>query len=69
MLNDVFNADKFELFYQCLPNEGNNLSGGMCTRGINKVTLTGMALAIVTGEKLQIFFIGKSATPRSFHVY
>ena len=68
-LKDVFNADEFALFYQCLPNKtyhfkfkGENWSGGKRS----KVKLTGMAAGSATWEKLPIFVIGKSKRPRCF---
>ena len=59
-LEDVFNGDEFVLFYQCLPSKTYHLSGEKCSGGKNsKVRLTGMA-ASATGEKLELFVIGKS---------
>ena len=34
-LNDIFNADKFGLFYQCLSNKTNPLLGEICYGGKN----------------------------------
>ena len=66
-LENIFNADEFGLFYQCLPNKTYHLSGEKCSGGKNsKVRLTGMAAASATGEKLPMFVIGKSKTPRCF---
>ena len=64
---DTFNADEFGMFYQCLPSKTCRLSGEKCSRGKNsKVRLTGMAAASATGEKLDMFVIGKSKKPRCF---
>ena len=66
-LEDTFNADEFGLSYQCLPSKTYHLSGEKCSGGKNsKVRLTGMAVASETGEKLEMFVIGKSKKPRCF---
>ena len=64
-LEDIFNADEFGLFYQCMQNKTFHLSGHKCTCGKkSKVRLTGMAATNALGEKL--FAIGKAANPRCF---
>ena len=66
-LKDIFNADEFGLFYQCLPNKTYHFKGQKCSGGKNsKVRLTGMAAGNAIGEKLLMFVIGKSKTPRCF---
>ena len=66
-LEDIFNADEFRLFYQCLPSKTYHLSGEKCSGGKNsKVRLTGMATASATGKKFEMFVIGKSKKPRCF---
>ena len=66
-LKDIFNADEFGLFYQCLPNKTYHFKGQKCSGGKNsKVRLTGMAAGNAIGEKLLLFVIGKSKTPRCF---
>ena len=66
-LKDIFNADEFGLFYQCLPNKTYHFKGQKCSGGKNsKVRLTGMAAGNAIGEKLPMFVIGKSKTPRCF---
>ena len=66
-LENVFNADEFGLFYQCLPTKTYQLSREKCSGGKNsKVRLTGMAAANATGEKVPMFVVGKSKTPRCF---
>ena len=66
-LEDTFNADEFGLFYQCLSSKTYHLSGEKCSGGKNsKVRLTGMAAASATGEKLEMFVVGKSKKPRCF---
>ena len=63
-LEVTFNADKFGLLYQCLPSKTYHLSGEKCSGGKNsKVRLTDMAAASATGEKLEMFVIGKSKKP------
>ena len=66
-LDSTFNADEFGFFYQCLPSKTYHLFGEKCSEGKNsKVRLTGMAAASVTGEKLEMFVIGKPKMPRCF---
>nr|XP_047142814.1 tigger transposable element-derived protein 4-like [Hydra vulgaris] len=66
-LENIFNADEFGLFYQCLPNKTYHLSQEKCFGGKNsKVRLTGIAEGSATGEKLPMFVIGKSKNPRCF---
>ena len=65
-LKDIFNADEFGLFYQCLPDKTFNLGSEMCSGGKkSKIRLTGMA-ANALGEKLEMFVIGKTSSPRCF---
>ena len=50
-LEDTFNADDFDLFYQCLPSKTYHVSGEKCSGGKNsKVRLTGMVAASSTGK-------------------
>ena len=66
-LEDIFNADEFGLFYQYLPDKTCHLNGEKCSRGKkSKVTLTEMAAASATGEKLPMFVIWKSKNLRCF---
>ncbi|XP_065674039.1 tigger transposable element-derived protein 4-like [Hydra vulgaris] len=66
-LENIFNADEFGLFYQCLPSKTYHLSREKCFGGKNsKVRLTGIAAGSATGEKLPMFVIGKSKNPRCF---
>ena len=66
-LEDIYNADEFGLFYQCIPNKTYELKGEKCSGGKNsKVRLTGMAAASASGEKLPMLVIGKSKKPRCF---
>ena len=60
-LEDIFNADKFGLFYQCLPNKTYHLKEEKCSgKKKSKIRLTRIAAASATGEKLPIFVIWKS---------
>ena len=66
-LEDIFNADEFGLFYQCLPPKTYHLSGEKSYGGRNSfVQLTGMMTASATGEKLEMFVIGKSKKSQCF---
>ena len=54
-------------FYQFRPNKTNHVLGEKSCGGKNsKVRLTGMAASSVIGKKLEMFLIGKSATPQCF---
>lgn len=51
-LNGIFNSDKFAVFCRLLPNKTNHLLDEKCSVGEkNKVKLTGVAAASVTGKK------------------
>ncbi|XP_063595645.1 tigger transposable element-derived protein 4-like [Penaeus indicus] len=66
-LEDIFNADEFGLFYQCLPNKTYHFKGEKCSGGKkSKVRFTGMAAASAKGEKMPMFVIGKSKSARCF---
>ena len=66
-LEDIFNTDKFGLFYQCLPNKTLHLKSEKCSGGKNsKIRITGLAAANSVGDKLPMFVIGKSKAPRCF---
>ena len=67
-LEDIYNADDFGLFYQCMPDKSKHLKSESCIGGNHsKVRLTGMAAASALEEKLPIFVIGKSKKPRCFN--
>ena len=66
-LEDIFNADEFGLFYQCLPNKTLHLKSEKCSGGKNsKIRITGLAAANSMGDKLPMFVIGKSKARRCF---
>ena len=66
-LENIFKADEFSLFYQCLPTKTCHLFREKCSGGKNnKARLTSMAAASATEEKLRMFIVGKSKTPRCF---
>ena len=66
-LEDIFNADEFGLFYQCLPNKTLYLIPEKCSGVKNsKIRITGLAAANSVGDKLPMFVIGKSKAPRCF---
>ena len=68
-LEDIFNADEFGLFYQCLPNKTLHLKSEKCSGGKNsKIRITGLAAANSVGDKLPMFVIGKSKAPRCFKI-
>ena len=66
-LEDIYNADEFGLFYQCLPNKNYLLKLERCYVGkLSKIRIAGMAAANATGDKLPMFLIGKAKNPRCF---
>ena len=66
-LEDIYNADEFGIFYQCLPNETYELKSEKCYGGkLSKIHITGMAAANAMGDKLPMFVIGKAKNPRWF---
>ena len=66
-LEDIFNADEFGLFYQCLPDKTYHLKGEKCSgEKKSKIRLTEIAAASAIEEKLPMFVIWKSKNPRCF---
>ena len=64
-LKDIYSADKFGIFYQCLPNITFHLKSNKCSSGkYNKIIITGLAVANVVTDKLPMFVIGKSQDPQ-----
>ena len=64
-LKDIYNADEFGLFYQCLSNRPLHLKGERCAGGkYGKMRLTGTSAGNAVGEMLPLFVIGKSVNPR-----
>ena len=59
-LEDIYNADEFGLFYQCMPDKSMHFKSESCIGGKHsKVRLTGMAAARAVGENLPMFVIEK----------
>ena len=66
-LKDIFNVDEFGLFYEVLPSKSLHCRGKHCSgKKHSKVQLTGMAASNTLGEKISMFVIGKTASPRCF---
>ena len=66
-LKDIFNADEFGLFYQCLLDRSYHLKGEKCSGGKHsKTRLTGLAACNPFCERLPMFVIWKSKMPRCF---
>ena len=66
-LNQIYNADEFCLFYRAQPEKSLHVKDERCVGGKHsKLRLTGLAAANAAGEKLPIFVIGKSESPRCF---
>ena len=67
-LKDIFNADEFGLFYDTMRSKSLHFQGKRVSGGKHsKVRLTGMAASNVLVEKILMFLIGKSASPRCFN--
>ena len=63
-LADLYNADEFGIFYQCLPNKTFHLKSDKCSGGkYSKIRIAGLAAANAVGDKLPMFVIGKSQNP------
>ena len=61
---DIYNADEFRTFDQCLPIRNYQLKSEKCYGGkLSKIRVTGMAAANVMGDKLPMFVIGKAKNP------
>ena len=66
-LENIFNADEFGLFYQCLPNKTLHLKGEKCSGGKHsKIRLTGLAAGNAYRERLPMFVIGNANKSRCF---
>ena len=66
-LENIYNADKFGLFYQCLPDRSYQLKTEKCSVGKHsKIKITGLAAGNGVGNKLPMFVIGKANNPRCF---
>ena len=66
-LKDIYNADEFGLFYQCLPNNTYQLKSEKCCGWkLSKIRIISMTAANAMGNKLPIFVIGKAKNPRYF---
>ena len=66
-LEDIYTADAFGPFYQCLPNKTFHLKSEKSSGGKHsKIRITGVAAADPVGDKLTMFVIGKSKNHRCF---
>ena len=66
-LENVYNANKYGLFYQCLPNKSDQLKRkNVLERKHSKIRITGLAAANAVSSKLPILFIGKAKKPSCF---
>ena len=66
-LENVYNADEYGLFYQCLPNKSYQLKTEECFGGKHsKIRITGLVAVNAVGSKLPMFVIGKAKKPRCF---
>ena len=60
-LKNIYNADEFGLFFQCLPNKTYQVKSEKWSGGkLSEIRFTGMAAANAVGEKLPMFVIGKA---------
>ena len=59
-LQNIYNADEFELIYQFHPEKFLDLKKEKCIGDKqSKVTITGMAASNALGDKIPLFFIEK----------
>ena len=66
-LKDIFNPDEFGMFCEALPSKSLPLRGKRCSgRKHSKVRLTGMAASNALCDKIPMFVIRKSASPKCF---
>ena len=66
-LKDIFNADEFGLFYEALTSKSLHFRGKHCSgEKLTKLQLTGMTAFNALGEKIPMFYIGKSANRGCF---
>ena len=66
-LENIYDANEFGLFYQCLPDKSYHLKTEKCLGGKpSKIRITGLAAANAVGNKLPMFVIGKTKNPRCF---
>ena len=65
--DNIFNADETGLFFKCLPDRTHAFKDEMCAGGKRaKDRISVLVTASMTGEKLPLLVIGKSAKPRCF---
>ena len=66
-LKQTYNADEFSLFYRAQPEKSLHLQDERCVGGKHsKLRLTRLAAGNAAREKLPMFVIGKSKSPRCF---
>ena len=66
-LDEIYNADKFGLFFRMQSNKSLNLQSEACTGWKHsKIRVSGMAAENAMGDKIPMFVIGKSKSPRCF---
>ena len=63
-LNQIYNADKFGLFYRAQPNKSLHRKNENCIGGKHsKLRLTGLTAVNAVEEKLPLFVVSKSKKP------
>ena len=66
-LENIYKADEYGLFYQCLPNKSYQLKTEKCSGGKHrKIRITCLAATNAVGSNLLMFVIGKAKKPRCF---
>ena len=59
-VKDIYNADEFGLFYECLPNKTYQIKSENSYDGkLSKIRITGLAVANTVGDKWPMFVTGK----------
>ena len=66
-LKDIYNGDKFGLFYKCMTSTTCQLKSEKYSGGkLSKVCITGVAAVNAVGDKAPTFIIGKARIPSCF---
>ena len=66
-LKDIYNADKFGLFHECLPYKTYQFKSEKSSdRKGSKICITGLPVANAVGDKLPMFMTGKAKKPQCF---
>ena len=66
-LIDIDNAEKFGLFYECIPNKTYHFNFEKCSgKKLSKIRIADLVVANAVGDKLPMFVTGEAKKPRCF---